>query len=73
MGELWEAGGSEEEIEYQLLSWAAAATLSPTDRVEALMMRSTSERIAFSLDALREQQAFLSDFTEVLQRSRRNS
>ncbi len=46
----------EAEAERQLLSFAASATLEPADRVRALMMSSTTERLTLALCALRAEQ-----------------
>jgi len=47
---------SETDAERQLLSFAAVATLPPADRVLALSMTSTTERLTHALCALRKQQ-----------------
>ena len=44
------------QAERQLLSFAAAAVLSPAERAQALQMTSTSERLTHAVCALREQQ-----------------
>jgi len=61
--ELWGVS-AEEDLDYQLLSFAAAATLSPVDRVRALLMRDAAERIEFSIEALTEQQQQLTKLLE---------
>jgi hypothetical protein len=58
MGGLWEVG-SEEEAEVQLLSFAAAATLSPLDRAEALMVVDTTKRLELAEQALGDQHELL--------------
>jgi len=55
LGEVW-CVGSDDEAERQLLSYAAVATLPPNERVLALSMTSTTERIAHALCALRVQE-----------------
>ena len=55
LAEVWGVG-SEEEANRQLLSFAAAATLSPNDRIQALQMSDTTERLSHVACTLREQQ-----------------
>jgi len=50
---------SEEEAHLQLSSFAAAATLSPMDRAQALLMSDTTQRQAFAQESLAEQQSLL--------------
>ena len=50
---------SEEEARVQLASFAAAATLSPMDRAQALLMKDTAQRQAFAQEALAEQRRLL--------------
>ena len=52
---------SEDAAQLQLVSFAAAATLGPMDRVEALMMDETARRLEFARARLREQQSLLSE------------
>ena len=58
VGKLW-AARSEDEAQAQLLSFAAAATLSPAERAEALLLNDTSERLALAADGLRVQRQLL--------------
>ncbi len=60
VGDAWEVV-SEVEADLLLLSFAAAATLGPTDRAEALMMTDTSERLEHARRGLYEQQLLLRD------------
>ena len=60
LGDVWSVE-SEEEGQLQLLSLAAAATLSPMGRAEALMMNDTAQRLAFAREELRAQQELLTD------------
>jgi len=55
LGEVWNVK-SEADAERQLLSFAAAATLSPSERAQALGMTDTDERLTHVLCALRQQQ-----------------
>ena len=55
LGDVWDVD-AEAQAERQLLSFAAAASLSPSERVQALSMRSTSERLTLAVCALRERQ-----------------
>ena len=55
LADVWNVG-AEAQAERQLLSFAAAAALSPSERVQALSMRSTSERLTLAVCALRERQ-----------------
>ena len=50
---------SEEEAQLQLSSFAAAATLSPMDRAQALLMKDTTQRQEFAQQALAQQQSLL--------------
>lgn len=50
---------SEEEAHLQLSSFAAAATLSPMDRAQALLMKDTAQRREFVQEALAQQQSLL--------------
>ena len=66
LGGLWEVG-SEAEAELQLLSFAATASLSPIQRVEAMLITDTAERVRHALDCLREQQQNLHEIQLTLQ------
>ena len=59
-GELWGVV-SEEAAQLQLESFAAAATLGPMDRAQALMMAETARRLEFARTQLTEQQSLLTD------------
>ena len=50
---------SEAEAHLQLSSFAAAATLSPNDRAQALLMKDTTQRLEFAQEALSQQQSLL--------------
>ena len=63
VGEAWNVR-SEEQAQNVLLSFAAAATLSPMDRAQALMMRDTSQRLEFARDELANQQTLLTHLLE---------
>lgn len=60
VGDVWDVE-SEEQAFTQLLSFAAAATLSPADRVQALMIKETSQRLALAEEELCDQHALLAD------------
>ena len=60
VGEVWDVA-SEEEAHLQLLSFAAAATLGPLDRAQALMLTDTTRRLEFAQGQLCEQQSLLTD------------
>ena len=60
VGNVWGVA-REEEAQIQLLSFAATATLGPLDRVRALMMTDTTQRLDFAQEKLREQQSLLAD------------
>ena len=64
IGELWGAQ-SEADAQLQLLSFAAAATLSPMDRAQALMVRETGQRLELARRELRSQQSLLNDLLEM--------
>ena len=55
---------SKEEAQLQLLSFAAAATLSPMERAQALMMQDTMQRLEFARDLLSGQQRLLSELLQ---------
>lgn len=55
---------SKEEAQLQLLSFAAAATLSPMERAQALMMQDTMQRLEFARDLLGGQQRLLSELLQ---------
>ena len=60
VGDAWGVQ-SEEAAELQLLSYAAAATLSPMDRARALMLSDTAERIELAEAGLAVQRQLLED------------
>ena len=62
VGDVWNVA-SDEQCALQLLSFAAAATLGPLERAQALIMKDTTERLNYALETLSEQQQLL---TEVL-------
>jgi hypothetical protein len=72
ISDLWEVN-SEEEAQTQLLSFAAAATLGPTERAQALMLTETSERLAFAREGLHAQRDLLATLLDMptLQSERR--
>lgn len=55
---------SKEQAQLQLLSFAAAATLSPMERAQALMMQDTMQRLEFARDLLGGQQRLLSELLQ---------
>ena len=55
---------SKEDAQLQLLSFAAAATLSPMERAQALMMQDTMQRLEFARDLLSGQQRLLSELLQ---------
>ena len=55
---------SKDQAELQLLSFAAAATLSPMERAQALMMQDTMQRLEFARDLLGGQQRLLSELLQ---------
>lgn len=55
---------SKEQAQLQLLSFAAAATLSPMERAQAFMMQDTMQRLEFALDLLGGQQRLLSELLQ---------
>ena len=63
VGGVWEAP-SEEHAQIQLVSFAAAATLSPMDRAQALMIKDTSQRLEFAQGELCNQLELLTDLLE---------
>ena len=60
VGDAWGVQ-NEEEVELQLLSYAAAATLGPMDRVRALMLSDTAERVELAEAGLTEQHHLLEE------------
>ena len=66
VGDAWGVA-SEAEAEMQLLSFAAAATLSPLERFEALLITDAAQRLSFALEALREQRRNLQEMQLALQ------
>lgn len=58
LGEVWDER-DEARAQRTLLSFAAAATLGPLERAEALLMTDANRRIQFALDRLSEQQQTL--------------
>ena len=60
VGEAWGVA-SEDEAHLQLLSFAAAATLGPLDRAQALMLTDTERRLEFARGQLCEQQRLLTE------------
>ena len=55
---------SKEQAQLQLLSFAAAATLSPMERAQAFMMQDTMQRLEFARDLLGGQQRLLSELLQ---------
>lgn len=55
---------SKEQAQLQLFSFAAAATLSPMERAQALMMQDTMQRLEFARDLLGGQQRLLSELLQ---------
>ena len=55
---------SKEQAQLQLLSFAAAATLSPMERAQARMMQDTMQRLEFARDLLGGQQRLLSELLQ---------
>ena len=66
VGDAWGVT-SEAEAEMQLLSFAAAATLSPLERFEALLITDAAQRLSFALEALRDQRRNLQEMQLALQ------
>ena len=62
--DLWQVH-SEEQAERQLLSFAAAATLGPADRMQALTMSKTVQRLDFVLAELHEQRNLLTSLLDM--------
>ena len=60
VGDIWGVQ-SEEHAETQLLSFGAAATLSPSDRVQALMTNETAARLELAYGGLEGQRGLLTD------------
>lgn len=60
VGELWETA-TDEDAQRVLLSFAASATLSATERMHALAMQDTAARLEYALKGLSDQNQYLDE------------